>query len=70
MALDPGPRAGAVANHDEGVRMTVFFELVRLQDSGTPVPESRRIIAEKFGVTQSQLDRIEEEGLLKNWAPL
>ncbi len=54
----------------ESQRRRIFFELVIAQDAGTTVEESRRDIAHRFGVTKTQVEEIEREGLAHDWAPL
>ena len=34
------------------------------------VPQSRKAVAERFGVTEQQVRRIEQEGLHGSWPPL
>jgi dihydrodipicolinate synthase/N-acetylneuraminate lyase len=51
-------------------RMSIFQALVEAQDGKAPVPESRRAMAQRFGVSDEQVRHIEEEGLLGLWAPL
>jgi hypothetical protein len=54
----------------ESVRKEIFLALVEAQDHEMSVPQSRKMIAEKFGVTDSQLRQIEREGLDREWPPL
>jgi hypothetical protein len=51
-------------------RKSIFHELVETQDTGVPVPESKKKVAAKFHLTREQLDLIEKEGLDKDWPPL
>jgi hypothetical protein len=51
-------------------RMKVFQALVDAQDRGMPVAQSRKTIAERFGIGEEQVRRIEQEGLEGNWPPL
>jgi hypothetical protein len=44
--------------------------LIDAQDQEMPVPQSRRAIAERFGVTEGLVRQIEEEGLENSWPPL
>jgi hypothetical protein len=48
-------------------RMTIFRELVQAQDRGMPVPLARRIVARRYGLTESRIQKIEEEGVAKDW---
>jgi hypothetical protein len=34
------------------------------------VAQSRRVIAERFGVIESEVRKIEQEGIENNWPPL
>ena len=45
----------------------IFLALMDAQDHDMPVAQSRKAIAERFGVTESQLRLIEREGLDRNW---
>jgi hypothetical protein len=51
-------------------RMEIFQALVEAQDGGMSVPQSRRLIAERFGVTEAQVLKIEREGMDNQWPPL
>jgi hypothetical protein len=51
-------------------RMQVFLALVEAQDGQMAVAQSRKAVAERFGVTEQQVRRIEREGLDENWPPL
>ena len=52
-------------------RMEIFQALVEVQDTGAvSVPQSRKLIAERFGVSEYQLKQIELEGLDRQWPPL
>jgi hypothetical protein len=51
-------------------RMEVFLALVEAQDSAMTVAQSRKAVAERFGIEQEQVRRIEREGLEGNWPPL
>lgn len=63
-----------MAEHDrtlsEAERKEVFLALVEAQDQKMEVADSRRAIAEKFGITENQVRRIEQEGLANEWPPL
>ena len=54
----------------EEQRKAIFLALVEAQDRGANVPESRREVAGRFGITEQQVQRIEREGLAQNWPPL
>jgi hypothetical protein len=54
----------------ESRRRAVFATLVRSQDNGAPVRQSRRLTAVCFGVTLIEVLAIEREGLDNRWPPL
>jgi hypothetical protein len=51
-------------------RQEIFLALVTAQDQEMPVDQSRRVIAQKFGISESEVLKIEREGLDNNWPPL
>ena len=51
-------------------RKEVFLALVTAQDQEMSVQRSRREIAQRFGITEAEVARIEREGLDNNWPPL
>ena len=51
-------------------RQEVFLTLVEAQDGKMTVPQSRKATAERFGVSEQQVQRIEREGLDGDWPPL
>ena len=51
-------------------RMELFLVLVEAQDSEMSVEQSRKATAERFGVSETQVRKIEREGLDANWPPL
>jgi hypothetical protein len=50
--------------------MVVFRALVAAQDRGASVYQSRQAVAGQFGISDSILRRIEQEGLEHDWPPL
>ena len=54
----------------ESRRKAVFLALVTAQDADMPVAQSRKEIAQRFGITEAEVVRIEREGLDGNWPPL
>src|SRR5579883_3664108 len=54
----------------ESRRKEVFLALVTAQDGEMPVAQSRKEIAQRFGITEAEVLRIEREGLDNNWPPL
>ncbi len=51
-------------------RKEIFQALVEAQDQDMSVAQSRKMIGERFGVSDSQLRQIEREGLDAQWPPL
>jgi hypothetical protein len=52
-------------------RREVFLALVQAQDSGLmSIADSKSNVVKHFGITDSQLDQIVEEGIEKEWPPL
>ena len=51
-------------------RKEIFLALVEAQDHGMSPAESRKAVAERFGVSQGQVRQIEREGLDNDWPPL
>ena len=54
----------------EAQRKEIFPALVDAQDKEMPVDVSRKIVAERFGVSEDQVRQIEREGLDNHWPPL
>jgi hypothetical protein len=54
----------------EALRKEIFMALVEVQDENVGVARSRQIVAERFGLSESQIRMIEEEGLDHEWPPL
>jgi hypothetical protein len=50
--------------------MEIFLALVEAQDQEMSVARSRKYIAERFSITESQVRQIENEGLERQWPPL
>lgn len=51
-------------------RMEIFLALVQEQDREVGVARSRQLIASRFGISEEQIRRIEEEGIDHEWPPL
>jgi len=51
-------------------RKDIFLALVEAQDGGASVAESRKVIAQRFGVTVQQVRGVEQDGLDNGWPPL
>jgi len=54
----------------EARRKEIFVALVEAQDHAMTVPQSRKAVAEWFGLDEGQVRRIEREGLDHHWPPL
>lgn len=54
----------------EDLRKEAFATLVRVQDDGVSVKESRAAVAGRFALTAEQVEQVEREGLDKKWPPL
>ena len=48
----------------------IFLALVDAQDHEMSVAQSRTLMAERFGVNESQVRLIEREGIESEWPPL
>ncbi len=64
------PRKTAEEAPPEARRKEIFMALVEAQDLGEGVAHSRKVVAERFGLSESQVKMIEEEGLDHEWPPL
>ena len=56
--------------NQESCRKEVFLRLVKVQDEGVSVAESRQRIAQEFNIKADDVVNIEREGLKANWPPL
>jgi hypothetical protein len=71
-----GEEAGIVANQEASKRLSaeerkaVFLALVAAQDAGKGVVLSRKEVAERFGISDREVRRIEEECIDAEWPPL
>jgi hypothetical protein len=54
----------------EDRRKEIFLALVDAQDHEMDVGQSRKLVVQRFGVSESQVRRIEREGLDRQWPPL
>jgi hypothetical protein len=54
----------------ESSRKMIFLALVDAQDRKITVAESRRLMMERFHVTESRVRQIELEGMDNQWPPL
>jgi hypothetical protein len=51
-------------------RKEVFKALVEAQDGKMSIAQSRKEIAQRFGISDRQLRQIEQEGVDGDWPPL
>lgn len=65
--MAPGQAGGELP---EDRRREIFLALVDAQDHDMDVANSRKHIAQQFGVTEGQVRQIEREGLDNDWPPL
>jgi DNA-directed RNA polymerase sigma subunit (sigma70/sigma32) len=54
----------------EDRRKEIFLALVDAQDHEISVPQSRKLVGQRFGVSESQVRQIEREGMAQQWPPL
>ena len=54
----------------EAQRKEIFEALVDAQDHEMTVAQSRKLIAERFGLAEGQVRDIEREGIDNQWPPL
>jgi hypothetical protein len=57
-------------NLPEERRKEIFLALVDAQDHDMSPAQSRKMIADKFGLSEGQVKQIEREGLDQEWPPL
>jgi DNA-directed RNA polymerase sigma subunit (sigma70/sigma32) len=60
----------SVAELPKDKRMEIFAALVDAQDHDMRVAESIRHVGKQFGITESQVKQIEQEGIDAEWPPL
>ena len=51
-------------------RQAIFAALVTAQDEAAPVKASRALVAGRHNVSVQEVETIEKEGLMRQWAPL
>ena len=54
----------------ESLRKKIFLALVNTQDQLLEVGQSRKLMVQRFGVSESQVLQIEREGIENQWPPL
>lgn len=64
------PEAADAVKLTKTQRQEIFRALVEAQDEGMAVPQSKKAVAERFGITEAQVRQIEEEGVDQEWPPL
>ena len=57
-------------NLSEDRRKELFLALVDAQDHEMEVAQSRRLMVQRFDVSESQVRQIEREGMENQWPPL
>jgi len=65
--MTPGPNDQELT---EDRRKEIFFALVDAQDHEVDVADSRRLMVQRFGVSESQVREIERQGMENEWPPL
>jgi hypothetical protein len=65
--MTPDTNSGVLA---EDRRKEIFLAIVEAQDRQMDVAQSRKMAAEKFGVSESLVRQIEREGMDNQWPPL
>jgi hypothetical protein len=75
LALDAQRKESAMVNHVDSQiplerRMEIFQTVVEAQDQGLSTVQARRQAAKQFAVSETAVQRIEEEGLQGEWPPL
>src|SRR5262249_11244610 len=63
-------REKAALDFPESRRKEIFHLLVVAQDNAMGVAETRQMACALFGLAETQVVRIEQEGLDSNWPPL
>ena len=54
----------------ENLRKKIFLALVSAQGQNLEVGQSRKLMAQRFGVSENQVRQIEREGMDHQWPPL
>jgi hypothetical protein len=65
MTQDQGHESLSEDNRNE-----VFLTLVDLQDHELDVAQSRKLVGQRFGISESVVRQIEREGMDCQWPPL
>jgi hypothetical protein len=64
------PEHDAANSLPEPRRKEIFLALVDAQDHEMSVERSRKLIVERFGISESTARHIEREGIDNDWPPL
>ena len=64
------PHPNSADHLPEDRRKEIFRALVEAQDQEMSVPQSRKLVAQRFGVTEAEVRQIEREGMDGLWPPL
>ena len=64
------PQSRAITSLSLEQRQEIFLALVEAQDSRMTVAQSRKAMVERFGLSEHQVRRIEQEGVDGEWPPL
>jgi hypothetical protein len=54
----------------EDRRKEIFLAIVEAQDQEMNVAQSRKLVIDRFGVSENQVRLIEREGMDQQWPPL
>jgi hypothetical protein len=61
---------GPVEQISEDRRREIFAAIVETQDGNADVVRSRQLIAFRFGLNETQIEQIEQQGIEGEWPPL
>jgi hypothetical protein len=61
---------GPVEQISEDRRKEIFAAIVETQDGNTDVVRCRQLIAFRFGLNDTQIEQIEQQGIEDGWPPL
>jgi hypothetical protein len=61
---------GPVEQISEDRRKEIFAAIVEAQDDNTDVIRCRQLIAFRFGLNDTQIEQIEQQGIEGGWPPL
>jgi hypothetical protein len=61
---------GPVEQISEDRRKAIFAAIIEAQDANTDVVRCRQLIAFRFGLNDTQIEQIEQQGIEEGWPPL